>query len=127
MPRRVRDRLSGRGSGERPTERFDVGLQHERTALAWERTAVAMMVAGVIMARYAASDGLWIFALLGLFQTVGGAALMLWAGGHYDELHGPLRANTPVVHPTGARTVGLATIGFNFSALTLAVIIVAWR
>ena len=29
---------------DRPSTVFDAGLQHERTALAWERTAISTMV-----------------------------------------------------------------------------------
>ncbi len=106
----------------RPTERFDVGLQHERTALAWERTAIATMVAGVIFARYAAGAAHPGLAVLGLLQVAAGAAVLVWAGWHYDELHGPLRRGTSVVHPTAARFVGLSTVVFSGLALAVAVV-----
>lgn len=110
---------------QRPDESFDSGLPHERTALAWERTAVAMMVAGVILARYAAQVSHPTWALVGLAQTAFGGAVLVWAGFHYDDLHGPLRRGTPVVHPTAARLVGLAAVGFTgFGLATAAVVTV---
>jgi uncharacterized membrane protein YidH (DUF202 family) len=113
--------------GGRPTQHFDAGLQHERTALAWERTAVAMMVAGTILARYAAIGAHPLLAFVGLLQLGFGGALLVWAGSHYDQLHGPLRANNPVVHPTAARLVGLTTVGFTGTALMLAIVITVTR
>jgi uncharacterized membrane protein YidH (DUF202 family) len=110
-------------SGDRPTEHFDAGLQHERTALAWERTAVATMVAGTILARYAAIDAHPVLALIGLLQLAFGGALLVWTGFHYDQLHGPLRASDPVVHPTATRLVGIGTVGFTGAALALAAIV----
>ena len=107
----------------RPERVFDEGLQHERTALAWERTAIAVMVAGVLLARYAASTGHYTIAFVGIGQVVVGAILMVWSGRHYDELHGPLRAGQSPVHPTATRIVGAATVGFSGIALALAVMI----
>lgn len=105
---------------DRPTERFDVGLQHERTALAWERTAISTMVAGVFLARYAAEASHPGWAVVGLLQVAGGGAVLVWAGWHYDELHGPLRRGAPVVHPSAARFVGLSTVLFSGVAFALA-------
>lgn len=107
---------------DRPSSTFDAGLQHERTALAWERTAVAMMVAGVILGRFAATETLWPFAVLGLVQTAFGGVLLIWAGTHYEDLHGPLREGTGVVHPSAARIVGAATVGATFVALVVGVV-----
>lgn len=107
----------------RPERVFDEGLQHERTALAWERTAIAVMVAGVLLARYAASTVHYTIAFVGIGQVVVGAILMVWSGRHYDELHGPLRAGQSPVHPTAARIVGAATVGFSGIALALAIMI----
>ena len=108
----------------RPDRVFDAGLQHERTALAWERTAIASMVAGVLMARYAAESVHLLFAVVGVSQVVVGAATLVWTGRHYDELHGPLRAGQSPVHPTAARIVGVGTIAFTGSATVLALVIV---
>jgi uncharacterized membrane protein YidH (DUF202 family) len=95
---------------ERPTSSFDAGLQHERTALAWERTAIAMMVAGLVLSRFAAIHEYWSFAAVGLLQTTFGGGLLVWAGAHYEDLHGPLREGADVVHPGAARVVGLVTL-----------------
>ena len=107
-------------SGQRPTTVFDPGLQHERTALAWERTAIASMVAGVLMARYASESLHFVFAFVGLGQVVVGAAILLWTARHYEELHGPLRAGDTPIHPTASRIVGLGTIAFTGAAFALA-------
>ena len=107
----------------RPSNVFDPGLQHERTALAWERTAIASMVAGVLMARYASESLHFGFAFVGLAGVVAGAALLLWSAKHYDDLHGPLRSGESPVHPTAARVVGLGTVCFSGAGLVLALII----
>lgn len=110
-------------SQSRPERVFDPGLQHERTALAWERTAIAAMVAGVLFARYAAENLHYTVAIIGIAQVVVGAIILLWAGRHYDDLHGPLREGESPVHPTAARIVGLATVVFAGLALLLSVMI----
>jgi uncharacterized membrane protein YidH (DUF202 family) len=107
------------------TKIFDKGMQAERTALAWERTAIASMVAGVLMARYAAVSSHFVFAGFGIAQVVLGAALLLWSAGHYDDLHGPLHAGLSPVHPTAARRVGLAAVLFTGAGLVLAIVIAA--
>jgi uncharacterized membrane protein YidH (DUF202 family) len=110
-------------TGRRPEESFDVGLQHERTALAFERTAIAMMVAGVVFTRYAAGDAHPGLAVFGFLQTGAGGGLLLWAGWRYEELHAPLRAGVGVVHPTAARVIGLTTICFTAVAFGLAMVV----
>lgn len=107
----------------RPDTSFDRGLQHERTALAWERTAIASMVAGVLFGRYAAESVHPAFAAIGLGQVVVGAALLVWAARHYDDLHGPLRAGQSPIHPTAARLVGIGTVVFTATATALALAI----
>jgi uncharacterized membrane protein YidH (DUF202 family) len=107
----------------RPATHFDEGLQHERTALAWERTSISMMVVGIILARFAADAAHPAVAVAGLVQTVIGAGVLVWAGWHYEDLHGTLRDNDPVVHPTAARLLGLGTLAFSGFALVIAVLV----
>ncbi|MEZ5340682.1 MAG: DUF202 domain-containing protein [Acidimicrobiales bacterium] len=109
-----------RNPAARPDEFFDEGLQHERTAFAWERTAMSAMVAGAALGRYAANDGFYIQAALGGALVMVGAAILIWAASHYDDLHGPLRSNESPVHPTAARVVGLAAMSGSLVALLVA-------
>lgn len=104
----------------RPGQVFDPMLQHERTALAWERTAIAVMVAGVLFARQATTIHASL-AVLGIAQVALGGVVLIWAGKHYDDLHAPLRAGESPVHPGAARVVGLTTIGFTGAALVITI------
>lgn len=89
--------------------------------MAWERTAISTMVAGALLARWAAEDGFTIFAVVGILQVAFGGGLLAWSGNHYEDLHGPLRQGENPSHPLAARVVGLATtVGIGL-ALALAV------
>ena len=112
---------------QRPIQVFDAGLQHERTSLAWERTAISMMVAGLVLSRFAATEDFWLLAAGGMSQVVFGAVLLVWSGSHYEELHGVLRNGTDVVHPSATRWVGLATIAGTGAGLIAAVVVVVTR
>jgi hypothetical protein len=59
--------------------------------------------------------------MIGFAQVFFGGGLLIWAGYHYDELHGPLRAGESPVHPGATRAVGLVTAAFTGLA-TLAAI-----
>lgn len=112
---------------QRPTTVFDAGLQHERTSLAWERTAISMMVAGLVLSRFAATESFWLMAAGGMAQVTFGAVLLVWSGAHYEELHGTLRRGTGVVHPSAARWVGLATIAGTGAGLIAAIVVAVSR
>ena len=81
------------------------------------------MVAGLLLARYAAESLHPGFAGVGLAQVVFGAAVLVWAAVHYDALHGPLRAGDSPVHPTAARLVGIGVVVFTGAATVLALAI----
>jgi uncharacterized membrane protein YidH (DUF202 family) len=98
------------------------GLQPERNALAWERTAISMLLLGVLLARAGSKGGHWEIALAGLAQTVVGSAVLIWAGFNYRRLHGPIEhGGDGVVHPGAARTVGWITIVFTAVSLAVAI------
>jgi hypothetical protein len=78
-----------------------------------------------VLARFAVVEEHWIVAIVGLAQTAGGAGVLVWAGVHYDDLHGPLREGADVVHPRAASIVGLATVMLAGVALASAVVAVA--
>lgn len=103
----------------RHTTVFDNMFQHERTALAWERTAISTIVAGALLARVAARVHPAL-ALVGIAHLLVGAGLLVWAGYHYEQLHGPLRRGESPVHPTSVRFVGQSTIALTGSAAVIA-------
>jgi uncharacterized membrane protein YidH (DUF202 family) len=104
----------------RPEQVFDPMLQHERTALAWERTAVATMVSGTLLARRASELHVSL-AAMGVLQVVLGAALLIWTGLRYEQLHAPLRRGESPVHPVAVQFVGITTVVFSGLAMVIAV------
>lgn len=105
---------------------FDPGLQHERTTLAWERTAIAVMVSGILLARHATQGPVVALSAIGIAQTAFGGALLVWAGWHHDDLHGRLQAGASVIHPWAAKALGRATIAFTTAGLGVAIVIGIW-
>ena len=104
----------------RPDTVFDPMLQHERTALAWERTAIATMVAGTLLARRAAEVHVSL-AAVGVLQVVVGAALLIWTGLRYEQLHAPLRRGESPIHPAAVRLIGTTTVVFCGVAMVIAI------
>lgn len=105
----------------RPDTVFDPLFQHERTALAWERTAISGIVVGALMTRV----GVSIHVLLGgvgLAKVCASAALLIWAGRHYEDLHVTLRAGDSPAHPAAAALVGIGATVATILATILAVV-----
>ena len=100
---------------------FDTMLQHERTTLAWERTAFTGIIVGSLMTRVGAGVHVLIGGV-GLVFVCAAGGLLIWTGRNYDALHGPLRAGESPVHPRVVAAVGvlatLATVAATAIALT---------
>jgi uncharacterized membrane protein YidH (DUF202 family) len=104
----------------RPERIFDPAVQHERTALAWERTGVALMVGGALLLKHAIdSNAAWAEAL-GFLVAGSGALTLLWSTSRYESLHGVLRAGSDVTHPGMLRAVAWLTVVLSAGALLLA-------
>ena len=104
----------------RPTEVFDAKLQHERTSLAWERTAISGMAVGLLVTRAGAIVHPAL-AFAGIVQVCAGAALLVWSGKHYEDLHGTLRAGQTPAHPEMAQIVGIGvTVAIGLATLLTA-------
>jgi uncharacterized membrane protein YidH (DUF202 family) len=111
----------GPGEAEEPDGVLDLGLQHERTALAWDRTALGLIVVGALVVRAVRDLGL-LWAIPGLL-TVGVGGLVLWLGvrqRHRRELL--LRAGASPVQPGLVRLVAAGTVGISLVSLVLVVL-----
>lgn len=121
------DGPDGTDRGARP---FDVGLQPERTALAWRRTALALVVAAVIGIRV-------LPMLLGAWAVIpAGAgvvlAVVVLVASHrrYREQHARLTAGSSdrIALPDGTLPAIVATATLAGAlACVLVVVTVAWH
>ncbi|MGV8880789.1 MAG: YidH family protein [Rhodoglobus sp.] len=93
-------------TGTEPDPRFS--LANERTFLAWIRTSLALLAAGVALEVLGASihPGLRLAAALVLIVTGIGAAAQAWAGWMRSE--SAMRAARPLPSPTFALPVVIA-------------------
>jgi uncharacterized membrane protein YidH (DUF202 family) len=105
----------------RPQKVFDRSLQQERTALAWDRTGVAMIVAGALFVRAGTPPYHELRHAPGMIAMVFGAVLILLAYRRYDWLHARLHAGEPVVSPLLLIGTGVVTVLFALAALVLVV------
>jgi uncharacterized membrane protein YidH (DUF202 family) len=101
----------------------DDGLQDERTTLAWERTAIATMAIGLLIARYASLSLHWAFGVAGLTAVAVGSGVLVWAGQRYDEMQDHIERGANPVHPQATRRIGLLAVVLTGVATTLAIAI----
>lgn len=96
----------------------DVGLQLERTTLAWDRTALAFLANGLLITRLA-DEATWVRGLG--FAAVALAAVPLLAGrGRYLRRDLALREGRSTRSTRGMAAVGLTAIAVSLLALTAA-------
>ncbi|RRR98477.1 DUF202 domain-containing protein [Glycomyces terrestris] len=84
-----------------PRSHWDRGLQPERTALAWRRTALALCAGLILAARATASQAPWLALELTALAVLGGLALVHWAHRRERRLALHLRSRRPA--PPGGR------------------------
>lgn len=108
-----------RGGHPRAESVHDLGMQHERTALAWDRTALALMVAGGALTHAGGTPYLDAQHAPAYLVVGFGAFLLFWAARRYQSREVSLRTDLPVVRPRLIRVVGAVTVLLSFSALVV--------
>jgi uncharacterized membrane protein YidH (DUF202 family) len=110
----VSDPVAGDEDGPGLDRVFDGGLQHERTALAWDRTGLSLLVVGALLLRSGGPPYGDVVHLPG-YVGLSAGAILLWAGGRrYRRREVRLREGLSMVQP---RLVVLAAV----AALTMGV------
>jgi len=71
------------------------GLQPERTALAWQRTAVTATVVMVPLVVVMARLGAWLLAVLGTAAAIGAGAVVVTVRRRFSELRRGSGASSP--------------------------------
>jgi putative membrane protein len=101
---------------------FDLGLQHERTALAWDRTALGLIVVGAFTVRGVGGPFGELLHLPGYLAIAFGAVL-LWLGARrYRHRDHDLREGSSPVRPRLVILTGVATVGLGVTSLLLVVL-----
>lgn len=103
---------------------WDPGVQPERTAFGWERTAIAALGAGLVLARTAARSERWTLAAIGVACTAAAGLLLVWASRHYSGIRANIAAERAVIHPRliKATAAGVAILAAGGIGLAVAVI-----
>jgi uncharacterized membrane protein YidH (DUF202 family) len=95
------------------------GAQQERTALAWDRTGLAMTVAGALYLKAAAPPLTGLRQAPGWVAVVSGALLYATAYARSERLRRLLRRRGPAAAPWLLRAIGAVTVGFCCSSFLL--------
>ena len=111
--------MPDRRDDELPAQVFDQGLQQERTALAWDRTALAMIVAGALFLRGGGAPYADVRHLPGYAAVATGVWLLWRASRTYEQRHGTLRREESVTEPGWVRVVALIAVVLSLSSLVL--------
>jgi len=114
------------GVGDEPDPRFS--LANERTALAWMRTALALVAGGVAIVSLASISTLpsWT-ALLGAAACIGGAALALRAVAAWASVERALRLRHPLPAPRALVALAAGIVVLGGLTLVLALVEVVRR
>lgn len=124
------------GDDRRPRSVYGVGaepevqasLANERTALAWIRTGMTLVVGGVALATLSSFGDLpFVILAIGGLASIGGAVLGAWALVSWRRTERALRLRQPLPEPSilpwvvaGVVTVGLLVAGLTaFQAIEL--------
>jgi uncharacterized membrane protein YidH (DUF202 family) len=101
-----------------PPEQFEDGLQGERTALAWNRTALSLVVAGSLSIQHLGAPYFDLFHLPAYCALVAGA-VVLWLAATDDRWRSKSTVGAAQLRPRRAWGVGLVTLALNTASLLI--------
>jgi uncharacterized membrane protein YidH (DUF202 family) len=105
-----------------PEQVYDQGLQQERTALAWDRTGLAMLGTAFVYARAVGPPYARLSQLPAAVGLVVGAGMLVLGARRYRDLHATLRADRPVERHPYVRAVWVGTVVVGVAALAAVVL-----
>ncbi len=114
------------GVGEEPDPRFS--LANERTALAWMRTALALVAGGVAVVSLSSLDSVpaWA-ALVGAASCTAGGVLAVRAARGWAHVERALRLRQPLPAPSALVVLAGGVVVLAVLVLVLAVVEIAGR
>lgn len=104
-----------------PPEQFEDGLQHERTALAWQRTALSLIVAGSLSIEHLGAPYFDLFHIPAYCALIAGGVVLWLAATDHRWRSGPSPVSAQL-RPRRAWGVGLVTLALNVSSLLIVVL-----
>jgi putative membrane protein len=110
----------GRNVGNDPDPRF--GFANERTYLAWNRTALAMIAGGLVVAQFLKTGVAGLQLIVALPLIAFGAVLSLWSYRNWQRNREAMRRGDPIPASALPRALLYGVILFAASAAVLAVI-----
>lgn len=110
----------GTPAGEHQTgeDHVEDGLQRERTALAWTRTALSLMVAGSLLIEYLGAPFDDVYHLPGYSALSAGAAV-LWLTARDQRWRAKTDDDAAQLRPGRALGVGIAAFGLGIASLLI--------
>ena len=108
-------------TAERP---FDVGLQPERTLLAWRRTALALIVASAVEVRLAMEHLGGLAIVIGVVGILFAGATYIGATVRYRRMHRSLLDSESLMTVGGRSLAALAVSSILLAGVALTAIIV---
>ena len=103
----------------------DIGMSVERTALSWQRTILALVVASVVAARYVSvMVGGVLPIILGVAGTGCGIVALIWTRRRYAEMSQALQAQGHLHRAGGAHLLLVALSMLCLTALVVLYVVV---
>jgi putative membrane protein len=119
---------TGRRAARRPIE--EVGLPpdprftlaNERTFLAWIRTTLALLAAGLAVVEFLDSQPVWVRIAIGVPLMLLGAAASARSYARWDRVERALRLSEPLPYPPLPRVLGFGVAVVTLLAAVLVVV-----